>query len=325
MLQKKCSIMKSMKSSVRLFVAIALVLASISAVFAQNDIKISIQGTLKDANSAAVDDGAYEVIFRLYNTNSGGTAVWEETANVQVSGGVYSHRLGSIEALDAADFTETLFVGVEVNGVELSPRTELTYAPYTLNTQFAARAGNGVPSGSMMPFAGPLANVPSDYAPCDGRALNSSDYPELFAAIGTAWGNGSNGAGAVAGVTDFNVPDSRGVFLRGWDNGRGLDNGRALTTYQADNNRTHSHSFSDSGTTSSNGNHSHSYTRLRIGTPYNNQGEANKTEDDDGQYVTENTSSSGAHTHSFSVSGTTSSSGGEARPKNIAVLYIIKK
>jgi microcystin-dependent protein len=325
--------MKSMKNSVRFFIAMALVLASAVFAFAQSDIKISIQGTLKDANSSAVDDGAYDVTFRLYNTNSGGTAVWEETANVQVSGGVYSHRLGSVEALDASDFSETLFVGVEVNGVELSPRTELTYAPYTLNTQFAARAGNGVPAGSMMPFAGPLSKVPDDYIPCDGRALSSSEYPELFAAIGTVWGNGTTGIGSQDGNTDFNVPDSRGVFLRGWDNGRGIDSGRSLASYQADNNKSHSHSFSGSGTTGNNGGHSHSIIRNRNDT--DNAHDPNGGNDSEGSAITSdrknvpqktfNTGSVGDHAHSFSFSGTTGSSGSEARPKNIAVLYIIKK
>ena len=56
-----------------------------------------------------------------------------------------------------------------------------------------------------------------------------------------------------------NLPDFRGVFSRGWDNGRGLDSGRTLGSYQADNIKSHSHSGSvghtDLGTktTSSNG------------------------------------------------------------------------
>lgn len=317
-----------MKSLIRLLTIAFAFFAATSVAFTQNDIKISIQGTLKDANSAAVDDGSYDVTFKLYNTDAGGTALWEETATVQVAGGVYSHRLGSVQPLDASDFSETLFVGVTVNGVELSPRTELTYAPYTLNTQFAAKAGNGVPSGSMMPFAGPLANVPDGYVPCDGRALKSSDYPDLFAAIGTAWGDGSSGAGAVAGVTDFNVPDSRGMFLRGWANGSSNDpdaasrtasaaggaSGDNVGSFQGDENKSHSHSMSSSG------NHSHSYTDSRF--DYGGSGgfyapaagtEGNKTD-------SKSTSSAGSHTHTIYSSG-----GSEARPKNIAVLYIIKE
>lgn len=339
--------MKSMKNFVRFFIAMALVLASAVFVFAQSDIKISIQGTLKDANSSAVDDGAYDVTFRLYNTNSGGTAVWEETANVQVSGGVYSHRLGSIEALDASDFSETLFVGVEVNGVELSPRTELTYAPYTLNTQFAARAGNGVPAGSMMPFAGPLNRVPDDYIPCDGRALSSSEYPELFAAIGTAWGNGTTGIGSQNGNTDFNVPDSRGVFLRGWANGESTDPDRSFRsasaaggatgdnvgTYQGDEFESHNHTMDSAGghthTINDGGSHSHGLNGTDGVMSFSGEGAEGNGGDGAGARVSD-TDSGGTHSHTMQSAGshmhTISSSGGnETRSKNIAVLYIIKK
>jgi phage-related tail fiber protein len=51
---------------------------------------------------------------------------------------------------------------------------------------------------------------------CDGREVSRSTYPALFAAIGTAWGIGN-------GATTFNLPDMRGRFLRGVDNGAGRD------------------------------------------------------------------------------------------------------
>lgn len=64
----------------------------------------------------------------------------------------------------------------------------------------------------------PLANetVPTGYLECDGSAVSRTTYADLFTAIGTAWGNGD-------GSTTFNVPDLRGVFLRGWDHGAGID------------------------------------------------------------------------------------------------------
>jgi phage-related tail fiber protein len=47
----------------------------------------------------------------------------------------------------------------------------------------------------------------------------------LFAAIGTTWGGGN-------GSTTFNVPDLRGEFMRGWDDGRGVDSGRSFASFQ---------------------------------------------------------------------------------------------
>lgn len=62
---------------------------------------------------------------------------------------------------------------------------------------------------------------------CDGRELERSEYEDLFAAIGTAFGTGNN-------VTTFNIPDCRGVSVRGYDKGRGLDKGRVFGSYQED-------------------------------------------------------------------------------------------
>lgn len=66
------------------------------------------------------------------------------------------------------------------------------------------------PVGSVTAFAGTTGNIPDGWLLCDGSPLNSTNYPSLFAAIGIAWGDGSNGSG-----TDFNLPDMRGYFLRG--------------------------------------------------------------------------------------------------------------
>jgi len=60
---------------------------------------------------------------------------------------------------------------------------------------------------------------------CNGRALNVSQYQSLFNRIGYTFGGGG-------GV--FNIPDTRGVVVRGYDAGRGLDPGRGFGDYQGD-------------------------------------------------------------------------------------------
>ena len=44
-------------------------------------------------------------------------------------------------------------------------------------------------------------------------------------------GQSTSGFTALAAIVGANVPDLRGEFVRGWDNGRGVDTGRALGTY----------------------------------------------------------------------------------------------
>lgn len=62
-------------------------------------------------------------------------------------------------------------------------------------------------------FAGEIkeiafSTVPDGWMECDGSAISRTNYDRLFAAISTTWGVGD-------GSTTFNLPDFRGVFLRG--------------------------------------------------------------------------------------------------------------
>ena len=70
------------------------------------------------------------------------------------------------------------------------------------------------PSGTILPFGGD--KVPNGWLLCDGRSLSAQEYPRLYSAIATNWGGGFSGAaGEVTKTGDFNLPDLRGVSLRG--------------------------------------------------------------------------------------------------------------
>ena len=62
--------------------------------------------------------------------------------------------------------------------------------------------------------------------PCDGRAISRTVYAEYFSLVGTTFGAGD-------GSTTFNVPDYRGLFLRGWDGGSGRDKNRVYGSIQS--------------------------------------------------------------------------------------------
>jgi microcystin-dependent protein len=81
-----------------------------------------------------------------------------------------------------------------------------------------------MPSGTVAYFATNVA--PEGYLECAGQAVSRTQYPDLFATIGTAYGAGN-------GATTFNLPDLRSEFIRGTDNGRGVDAGRTTGTFQA--------------------------------------------------------------------------------------------
>lgn len=82
---------------------------------------------------------------------------------------------------------------------------------------------NAVPTGAVFYF--PSATIPSGFLFCDGRAISRTTYSNLFAILGTIYGTGD-------GTTTFNLPDLRGVFIRGLDNARGIDSSRVLGSYQ---------------------------------------------------------------------------------------------
>ena len=75
---------------------------------------------------------------------------------------------------------------------------------------------NLVPVGTIYPYGGKIKTIPKGFLLCDGRILKKEEYPDLFASIGTSFGNGT-------GKGTFNIPDFRGVFLRGQDLGSGRD------------------------------------------------------------------------------------------------------
>lgn len=71
------------------------------------------------------------------------------------------------------------------------------------------------------------ANPPNGWLKANGAAVSRTTYSALFAAIGTTFGAGD-------GHSTFNLPDLRGEFIRGLDEGRRVDNGRRLGSHQGD-------------------------------------------------------------------------------------------
>ena len=69
------------------------------------------------------------------------------------------------------------------------------------------------PVGGVLAFAG--EQPPTGWLVADGRPLRSADYPELYSVIRTTHGTGVDDAGVKVG--EFNLPDYRGLFLRGVD------------------------------------------------------------------------------------------------------------
>ena len=79
-------------------------------------------------------------------------------------------------------------------------------------------------TGAVMTFA--MSTAPTGWLKCNGAAVSRTTYSTLFDAIGTTFGVGD-------GSTTFALPDLRGEFVRGYDDGRGIDAGRSFGSAQA--------------------------------------------------------------------------------------------
>gem|GEM_PF-2335431 len=151
--------------------------------------------------------------------NEGGGVLWgPEAQNVAVSGGRFAVELGAVLALTPAVLNaREARLAVTVNGQPLAGRQRI------LTVLSDAAGANTIPAGTIQAFGG--NTVPVGWLLCDGSAVDGARYPQLFAALGTAWGNGTTGNNAVGGVTNFNLPDLRGRFLRGASLATGRDPG----------------------------------------------------------------------------------------------------
>jgi microcystin-dependent protein len=170
---------------------------------------MNYQGTLRDIEGNLLS-GTYVMTFRIYNAvdDPVASALWtEEHTSVVVRDGLFNVVLGEITTISPTMFdSPNRFIGVQVAGAEeLAPRQRFASVPYAIRAD--------VPPGTIVAFGG--STPPAGWLLCDGAAKSSTTYPDLFGAIGYAWGGSGD---------TFNVPDLRGRAPIGSGQGSGLTN-----------------------------------------------------------------------------------------------------
>ncbi|EFH9480295.1 phage tail protein [Escherichia coli] len=93
-----------------------------------------------------------------------------------------------------------------------------------LLTYLGLGEGSALPVGVPVPW--PSATPPTGWLKCNGAAFSAEEYPELAKAYPTN-----------------KLPDLRGEFIRGWDDGRGIDKGRILLSCQSFAFQDHAHAL----------------------------------------------------------------------------------
>jgi len=172
-----------------------------------------------------------------------------------------------------------------------SVQQQLNAAIISLNNAIAAT--RPVPIGAV--FYMLKATIPYGYLEANGQSVSRTTYSDLWNYLGQPnTGNGS---------TTFNVIDLRAEFIRGWDNGRGVDTNRVLGSYQEPINLAHNHGMP--------GDDQLSYANGAAGWAATSRASF--------QYDATSRYGGGAQ-----IWNTTTDGGNESRPRNIALMPIIK-
>lgn len=152
-----------------------------------------------------------------------------------------------------------------------------------------ARTNLGLGDGSALPVGVPVpwpsATPPTGWIKCNGAPFSAQEYPELAKAYPTN-----------------KLPDLRGEFIRGWDDGRGIDTGRALLSIQSDEVRKLALKY---------------WGPASIGSPSKTFALSDSA--GGGLYTDGISQASGGIINAFQLPG-----GSETRPRNIAFNYIVR-
>lgn len=227
---------------------------------------LPFQARLADQNGGAVSNGVRLVQFQIFDAPVGGAPIWAgELHLTTVNGGLVNVILGTKRPFAGVDFGQQLFleITVDINGdnaistddppmrprqailpvifaseaadsrqlnghdwsaifggndpTQPIPASKIEDQSITLRKLAKEVATQLVPSGAIVPFAG--VGVPEGWLLCDGSELTRAAHPALYNALQNTWGSRD-------GNSVFNLPDLRGVFLRGVDTRTSEEGGR---------------------------------------------------------------------------------------------------
>lgn len=306
--------MKSKPSTLTFFnfksIATVIFLMALQFGFAQSfPYGFNYQAVARDANGNAKTNQSTSLRFTIRKSANNGSIVWQEVqTTITNSLGQFNVVVGNgIKITGSAPTFSNVVWGADIHFLEVEIQTGITTFVSIGNQQlqsvpYALATIDPTPAGVINAFGGVTA--PTGYILCQGQAVSRVGiYANLFAAIGIAYGSGD-------GSTTFNVPDMRGMFLRGVDGSSNNDPDKLTRTASGIGGNTGNAVGSAQSYTVQSHNHTTNYDGIPL-IKYNNGGVADWASG----------SSILSQGSPFSVSNT---GGTETRPKNIYVNYIIK-
>lgn len=277
------------------------------------------------SKQSAIPSSGQTIRYMVYRKDpSGNTYLYQDNVSINsigynVSNGSYSYTLSN-----------ALLVNSRYNYLVRVYFSTDNYTTMLEEQEFSISSASAImPVGTVISYVGNNGNVSTleggGWFKCDGRAISTLTL-NLTADEITAFVN----------VVGSNLPDLRGVFLRGLDEGRGYDDNAGTRTggegttgvrsYQACLIQAHGHT----GTAAAGGDHNHGgntgsasrdYTHGTTSNIVGVVGSESVADNNFNDTHTHSIPSSGTHTHSLTIN---SEGGAETRPENIAVYYLIR-
>lgn len=195
-------------------------------VHAQNSgIGFNYQALIRNADGILFADTIANLRVSLFPGQNASTPTYIETHSVHTDlSGCFGITVGKGERDDSslvAEYSDVNFASVyywmKIEILEGNTYREVSYSQLP-SSPYSEVSHNAIlfPAGVIVPFAGEVENIPHGWMLCDGSEISRAEYVNLYNAIGVCWGIGN-------GTTTFNIPDLRGMFLRGVSGNSGND------------------------------------------------------------------------------------------------------
>lgn len=178
----------------------------------------NVQGRLTDANGVN-REGEYPVRFTICSDDQcalSDSRLWWKTLSIPVRNGNFQVVLedppegGKVTSLSDAVSGSQTFLEIKVGNEDpLVPRQRLVSVPFAMRAAMAdSLSVPMIPIGTILMHAAEAP--PPGFLECNGDRVSRTTEAGLFAIIGERFGRGD-------GSTNFNLPDLRGMFVRGWN------------------------------------------------------------------------------------------------------------
>ena len=194
--------------------------------YAQNSgLGFNYQAVVRNVNGILLADSDVNLRVSLYPGQQAITPTWVETHAVHTDfSGCFGITVGKgerdnssvVENYSDVNFS-AIYYWMKIEILEGDSYREISYSQLS-SSPYAEVAYNAIlfPAGMVSPFAGSAEFVPTGWLLCDGSEVSRTEYANLYNVIGVSWGAGD-------GSTTFNLPDMRGMFLRGVSGDSGND------------------------------------------------------------------------------------------------------